>query len=381
MVQNKKVVRVGNLETFLFILVFGLLFGYLGITMGVDNMFSTLMNTAHQLLLNTIFYIMAIAVLAGALGGLLVEFGVIAWLNNILAPLMGPIYKMPGAAAIGALTTYLSDNPAIITLAHDKEFRQYFKEYQVPALTNFGTAFGMGLIVTSFMVGKGFFVAAVIGNIGAILGSIVSTRLMLRQTKKVLGDHLLGEANAAFSKNTRSIREGSISFRFLESFLEGGKMGVEIGLSIIPGVLVICTLILILTFGPQDPAVGYQGLAFEGVGLLPKLGKLFFPILQPLFGFTSPEAIAVPVTALGAVGAALGIIPKFLQSGLIGGVDIAVFTAMGMCWSGYLSTHVAMMDALGYRGLTSKAIASHTIGGIVAGVSAHLLFKLVSLIM
>lgn len=381
MVQNKKVVRVGNLETFLFILVFGLLFGYLGITMGVDNMFSTLMNTAHQLLLNTIFYIMAIAVLAGALGGLLVEFGVIAWLNNILAPLMGPIYKMPGAAAIGALTTYLSDNPAIITLAHDKEFRQYFKEYQVPALTNFGTAFGMGLIVTSFMVGKGFFVAAVIGNIGAILGSIVSTRLMLRQTKKVLGDHLLGEANAAFSKNTRSIREGSISFRFLESFLEGGKMGVEIGLSIIPGVLVICTLILILTFGPQDPAVGYQGLAFEGVGLLPKLGKLFFPILQPLFGFTSPEAIAVPVTALGAVGAALGIIPKFLQSGLIGGVDIAVFTAMGMCWSGYLSTHVAMMDALGYRGLTSKAIASHTIGGIVAGVSAHLLFKLVSLVM
>lgn len=379
MVQNKKVVRVGNLETYLFILVFGLLFGYLGITMGLDNMFSTLMNTAHQLLLNTIFYIMAIAVLAGALGGLLVEFGVIAWLNNILAPLMGPLYKLPGAAAIGALTTYLSDNPAIITLAHDKEFRQYFKEYQVPALTNFGTAFGMGLIVTSFMVGKGFFVAAVVGNVGAILGSIVSTRLMLRHTQKVLSDKILGESNPSFSKNTRSIREGSVSFRFLESFLEGGKMGVEIGLSIIPGVLVICTLILILTFGPQDPALGYQGLAFEGVGLLPKIGKLFFPLLQPLFGFTSPEAIAVPVTALGAVGAALGIIPKFLQSGLIGGVDIAVFTAMGMCWSGYLSTHVAMMDALGYRSLTSKAIMSHTVGGVVAGVSAHLLFKLVSL--
>lgn len=380
MVQNKRIVRVGNLETCIFLLVFGLLFGYLGITMGLDNMFSTLMNTAHQLLLNTIFYIMAIAVLAGALGGLLVEFGVIAWLNNILAPLMGPIYKLPGAAAIGGLTTYLSDNPAIITLAHDKEFRQYFKEYQVPALTNFGTAFGMGLIVTSFMVGKGFFVAAVIGNIGAILGSIVSTRLMLRETKKVLSDRLLGEADANFSKNTRTIREGSVSFRLLESFLEGGKMGVEIGLSIIPGVLVICTLILILTFGPQDPALGYQGLAFEGVGLLPKIGKLFFPILQPLFGFSSPEAIAVPVTALGAVGAALGIIPKFLSSNLIGGVDIAVFTAMGMCWSGYLSTHVAMMDALGYRNLTPKAIVSHTIGGIAAGISAHLIYRLVMLI-
>lgn len=380
MITNKRRVRVGNMETYIFLLVFGLLFGYLGFVMGVDNMFSTLMNTAHQLVLNTIFYIMAIAVLAGALGGLLVEFGVVALLNNFLVPFIEPLYKMPGATAIGGLTTYLSDNPAIITLAHDKEFRQYFKEYQVPALCNFGTAFGMGLIVTSFMVGQGFFLAAVIGNVGAIIGSIVSTRLMLRHTRKVLGDKPAGGEEKEFSKEWRSVREGNVSSRFLEAFLEGGKMGVEIGLSIVPGVLVICTLILVLTFGPSDPTVGYQGLAFEGVALLPKIGKLFFPILQPLFGFTSPEAIAIPVTSLGAVGAALGIIPKFLQNGLVGPIDIAVFTAMGMCWSGYLSTHVAMMDALGYRQLTPKAIVSHTIGGIVAGVSAHLLFRLVMLI-
>ncbi|AZR74822.1 hypothetical protein BBF96_04510 [Anoxybacter fermentans] len=377
--SKKKRVKVGNRETYLFMLLFGLLFGYLAYTMGINNMFSTLMNTAHELLLNTILYIMAIAVLSGALGGLLVEFGVVAWLNNFLIPFIEPIFKMPGATAIGGLTTYLSDNPAIISLVHDTEFRKYFKEYQIPVLCNFGTAFGMGLIVTSFMIGKGFFFSALIGNLGAIIGCIVSSRLMLYYSKKELGESSK-EIEEEFSKEWRFIRDGNVSFRFLEAFLEGGKMGVEIGLSIIPGVLVICTLIMILTFGPANPEIGYQGLAFEGVGLLPKIGKLLFPILKPLFGFTSPEAIAVPVTALGAVGAALGLIPKFLEAGLIGGGDIAVFTAMGMCWSGYLSTHVAMMDALGYRQLTTKAILSHTIGGLAAGISANLLYHLVLLL-
>ena len=48
----------------------------------------------------------------------------------------------------------------------------------------------MGLIVTMFMMGQGdgYIKAAIIGNIGAIIGSIVSVRLMLRETKKYYGD-------------------------------------------------------------------------------------------------------------------------------------------------------------------------------------------------
>ncbi len=48
----------------------------------------------------------------------------------------------------------------------------------------------MGLIVTIFMMGltspsgENFILAAIIGNIGAIIGSIVSVRLMLLHTKK-----------------------------------------------------------------------------------------------------------------------------------------------------------------------------------------------------
>ena len=51
------------------------------------------------------------------------------------------------------------------------------------------------------------------------------------------------------------------------------------------------------------------------------------------------------------------------------------------CWSGYLSTHTAMLDSLGYRKLISKALLAHTIAGLCAGIIAHWTFVLVGLIL
>lgn len=114
-----------SLESFVTIAVVFGLFGYIAKVMGLGNMFNTLMKTAHDLLLNTVFFIMAIAVLTGALSKLLSEFGVIALINKIISPIMKPLYNLPGAAALGILTTFLSDNPAIIGLAKDKGFAKY----------------------------------------------------------------------------------------------------------------------------------------------------------------------------------------------------------------------------------------------------------------
>ena len=133
------------------------LFGYLAMRMGTANMLNTVMNTAHDLLLNTVFYLMAVCVITGALGRLFVEFGVVDLLEKILRPLMKPMFNLPGVASLGAVMTFLSDNPAIISLAQDKRFACYFKKYQFISLTNFGTAFGMGLLVIVFMVGQGFY--------------------------------------------------------------------------------------------------------------------------------------------------------------------------------------------------------------------------------
>ena len=381
--KDKGIVKKAiSMETFVFLGIFFLIFGLMAHKMGTPLMFKTMMATAHDLLLNTVFFIMAMAVIAGAISALLSEFGAIALINKIFAPLMKPLWGMPGASVTGAIATYLSDNPAIIPFAKDKRFVSFFKKYQVPALCNLGTAFGMGLIVTMFMMGQGdgYIKAAIIGNIGAIIGSIVSVRLMLRETKKYYGD----EANDPVVEITndddspekvRIIRDGNTFQRVLDTLLEGGKTGVEMGLAIIPGVLIVCTFVMMLTF--KMPADGYTGAAYEGVGFLPWLGEKLTFILEPLFGFKSAEAIAFPITALGAVGGAISLVPEFLKSGLIGANDIAVFTAMGMCWSGYLSTHIGMMDALGVRKLSSKAIISHTIGGIVAGIVAHYLFLLI----
>lgn len=364
-------------ESIVFLVIIGVPFCFLGSRMGISSFFNTIMHTAHQLLLNTVFFIMAIAVLTGALGALLAEFGVLDLLNRFLSILMKPLYDLPGAAAMGALTCYLSDNPAVLALAHDESFRRYFRRYQIPALTNLGTSFGMGLIVTTFMMGQGPGLgrAALLGNFGAFIGSIVSVRLMLLTTKKIYGTDAWAtieatdvQAESADAHNL--LPERSVASRVLDALLTGGQRGVDLGMAVIPGVLIICTIVLMLTNGPSEAGT-YTGAAFEGIPVLPWLGQKISFITKPLFGFQSAEAIAFPITALGAVGAALSLVPAFLAKGLIGGNEIAVFTAMGMCWSGYLSTHIAMMDALECRELTSKAIFAHTIGGIVAGMVAH----------
>ncbi len=168
--------------------------------------------------------------------------------------------------------------------------------------------------------------------------------------------------------------------RILDSLLDGGRTGVDVGLAIIPGVLIISTLVMLLTFGPNTATGEYTGQAYEGVSFLPWVGEKLNFLFYWLFGFKDPHLIAFPITALGAVGAALGLIPNFIASGWIDGNAIAVFTAIGMCWSGYLSTHTAMLDSLGYRKLTSKAILAHTIGGLVAAMIAHWVFLLYALI-
>ena len=373
------------IEPIVFLVIFAVLFGAIGHRMGAVNMLSTLMNTAYDLLMNTVFYIMAIAVLAGAIGSVLSEFGVIGLINTIVSPLMRPLYGLPGAASVGVMTTYLSDNPAILALADDKAFIRYFRKYQVPALTNIGTAFGMGAIITTFVIGlstggsTGLVTAAIVGNVGAIIGSIVSTRLMLIFTKKEYGTEswALEEYAEKMEKNeTEGLPEKSVGLRLIESTLSGGKSGVKIGLEIIPGVLIICSLVLMLTNGPSAEGT-YTGAAFEGVGVFPWIADKLSFILKPLFGFSSNECISIPITALGSAGAAIALIPEMIKTGQASGADIAVFTAMCMCWSGYLSTHVAMMDSLGARQLTGKAILCHTIGGICAGVAAHWIFVII----
>ena len=365
------------------VIVFGL-FAFIGMQMGVPQMLNTIMKTAHDLLLNTCFYLMAICVITGAIGKIFVEFGVVKLLERLLRPLMRPLFNLPGVASLGAVMTFLSDNPAIISLSQDKRFSSYFKKYQYISLTKFGTAFGMGLLVIVFMVGQGFYAEPFIGLIGAFTGCIVSTRLMQRFVVKAYPKYLEenaieGSAKFAAMDDEEVVEEKSMFIRILNSLLDGGRTGVDVGMAIIPGVLIISTLVMILTFGAGTDGV-YNGEAYEGIELLPYLASKINFVFEWLFGFQDPHLVAFPITALGAVGAALGLIPSFVAEGWADGNAIAVFTAIGMCWSGYLSTHTAMLDSLGYRELTSKAILAHTIGGLVAAIVAHWIFMLYSLI-
>lgn len=357
-------------------------FAYLGVSMGMANMLNTVMKTAHDLLINTVFYLMSICVLMGALSRLFAEFGVVSLLEKLLRPLMKPLFNLPGVASLGAVMTFLSDNPAIISLSKDKRFSKYFKKYQLISLTNFGTAFGMGLIVIVFMMGQGFFKESLVGLFGAFCGCIVSTRLMQRFTLKAYPQYLTEEACDGLEEEEAEEKEEekkSLFTRILDCLLDGGRSGVEVGMSIIPGVLIISTFVMILTFDPSASGA-YTGAAYEGVEILPWLADKIDFVFKALFGFNDPHLVAFPITSLGAVGAALSLVPNFVANGWADGNAIAVFTAIGMCWSGFLSTHTAMLDSLGYRELTPKAILAHTIGGLAAAFVAHWVYVLVSLL-
>ena len=355
-----------SLEALIFLVCFFGFFGFLAYKMTLPHMLNTFMQTAYHLLLETVFYIMAICVLMGAISKMFTEFGVVRLLENMLRPLMKPLYNLPGVAALGAVMTFLSDNPAIISLAKDNNFARYFKKYQLVSLTNFGTAFGMGLVVIAFMTGRGY------GS-----GALLMQRFTLKAYPEM--DSPVTEEEGT-EQNISFKSEGNVFQRFLNAMLDGGKSGVGIGVAIIPGVLCISTLVMMLTFGAGGENGEYTGAAYEGVPVITWLADKVNVVFEWLFGFTTGELVGFPITALGAVGAALGLVPTFDAAGIIDNNAIAVFTAMGMCWSGYLSTHTAMLDSLGYRKLIGKAITAHTIGGLCAGIAAHWLFVLLSMI-
>lgn len=373
-------VKAISLETFITLAVIVGLFTYLGSVMGIDKVFSVMMKTGFDVLINTSFYIMAVAILAGAVAAILSEFGVIALINKIISPVMRPLFGLPGAAALGATVTYISDNPAILSLAEDEGFSKYFTKAEKATFTNLGTTFGMGLIVTAYMLSLGseYFMAVLIGNIGAFLGGVVSVRLMLRSAKKYYNESPKERVVVEHDEQgeTRVIRNGGVFERFMSAMMDGAKSGVSLGLACASGTVLICTFVMILTFGPAGENGEYLGVAYEGVKLLPTIGQYFLPVARVLWGFDNAEVLAYPFTALGAVGSAMGMTQGFIDQGLANAQTVAVFTGMGICMSGFLSTHIGMLDTLKQNQFVKQAILFQLIGGLCAGVFANYLFIL-----
>lgn len=372
-----------SLETFVILGLFLVLFGYISYVMGLDIVFSVMMKTGHDVLINTSFYIMAVAILAGAFASVMSEFGVISLVNKIISPVMRPIFGLPGAAALGAITTYVSDNPAILSLAADNGFDKYFTKSEKATYTNLGTTFGMGLIVTAYMLSLGseYFIAVFVGNIGAVIGGIVSVRVMLVLAKKYYNK--IGEKDEAAQGGSyiekRTIRAGGHFERFMSSLMDGAKSGVTLGLACASGTVLVCTIVMILTFGPSGPDGEYLGVAYEGVRLLPRVGSYFLPVANLLWGFSNSELLAYPFTALGAVGSAMGLTKGFITAGIANAGTVATFTGMGICMSGFLSTHIGMLNTLNQNQFTKQAILCQLLGGAIAGIVANYLFKIVSM--
>ena len=123
----------------------------------------------------------------------------------------------------------------------------------------------------------------------------MSVRLMLHFTKKRYGTeeycHCDGDEVVDIRKY-RKVREGNISARFMQAMLDGGNSGVQMGLTIIPGVLIICTMVLMLTNGAGAGAPTRGRPTRDRVSSW--VGAKLNPVLKPLFGFTSRRPSRFP---------------------------------------------------------------------------------------
>lgn len=94
----------------------------------------------------------------------------------------------------------------------------------------------MGLIVCSYMyslspaMGQPLGLAVIIGVVGAVIGSLISTRLMLGFTKKVFGTTAKMVPDSQTMEipplHMRPVRSGGLGRRIIDAILEGGHGGV-----------------------------------------------------------------------------------------------------------------------------------------------------------
>lgn len=82
------------------------------------------------------------------------------------------------------------------------------------------------MFAQSTKIGHSVFLPVLIGDLGALIGSIVSVRLMAHFTKKELGEENLNIEDSSQIIEKRTVREGSVFHRLLTSILDGGRIEI-----------------------------------------------------------------------------------------------------------------------------------------------------------
>ena len=81
------------------------------------RLFTTIFVSGAAFIINCLINVILTPYITNSVG--VEAYGFVSLANRVLQPLMKPVYGLPGAAALGIVTTFLSDNPAILALAED----------------------------------------------------------------------------------------------------------------------------------------------------------------------------------------------------------------------------------------------------------------------
>ena len=254
-------------------------------------------------------------VIAGAIVPLILEFGFLDFVGRMMAPLMRRIFKVPGSAAVDALTSFVAA-PAVGVMVTDSLYRQdlYTQKEAASIMTNFSIASLGGFAFLSSIAGVPELYGSLVISafICVFLVAIIIIRIPPISRKKTV--YASGKVQTHkdrlaenYDRNTirRSIEDGinkaerkNLRFMFRE-LLKSVAFAFKVNS------FIISLSVIGLSLANYTPIVEWIGMPMV-------------PILSML-GLDSPEVIAAP--------SIVGIIALSLPATLIKGKAIAASSA------------------------------------------------------
>lgn len=254
-------------------------------------------------------------VIAGSIVPLILEFGFLDFVGRLMAPLMRRIFKVPGSAAVDALTSFVAA-PAVGVMVTDSLYRQniYTQKEAASIMTNFSIASLGGFAFLSAIAGipELYGPLVISAFICVFLIAIIVIRIPPLSNKK--SEYSSGVVQTDeeripenYNKNTikRSIEDGISKAQNVDIKFMMKELLKSVAFAFKVNSFIISLSVIGLTLANYTPIVDWIGMPMV-------------PILRML-GLDSPEVIAAP--------SIVGIIALSLPATLIKGKAIAASSA------------------------------------------------------
>ncbi|PHV70009.1 hypothetical protein CS063_12750 [Sporanaerobium hydrogeniformans] len=295
----------------------------------------TSMDTGGLVLYNLLPILFSIFLFAGLFLPLLLNFGLLEFVGNLLIKVMRPVFNLPGRSAIDCIASWLGDGTIGVLLTSKQYEEGFYTEREAAVI---GTTFSLVSITFSLVVidtvglSSMFLPFYLTVTVASLLAAVIIPKLPPLSRKK---DILFDGSKPALQKDSSTtshhfkqglnealIKAEEQSF-FQNIIIDGFKNVLDMWLAVIPVVMAVGTIALLLaTFTP----------------LFKILGLPFLPLLS-LLGV--PEAAAASQTLVA--GFADMLLPSIMATSIKSDMTRFIIASVSVSQLIYLSEVGALL--------------------------------------